>query len=203
MAYYRANLSPAAVASTRMRLGATPLLSMPVLGVWPARDGVLEEVRCGVGGGLEASGWGRLGPRCERCPRGRLIWRQGMKAGRLRSGPAKGPRLVRRVRWGLRRCGASGLPWGHIDVAAGLGAPTRTRLCPFLPPCAPQAQMTASELFVAPGRWRYARLEGAGHWPQRDAPDALSALLLGFLAEGGGPRGGGGGDSGMPPRARL
>jgi hypothetical protein len=48
-----------------------------------------------------------------------------------------------------------------------------------------EAQMAASGSYADAG-WRYARLEGSGHWPQRDAPGELAALLLGFLAEGGG-----------------
>jgi pimeloyl-ACP methyl ester carboxylesterase len=32
------------------------------------------------------------------------------------------------------------------------------------------------------GPWRYERVEGAGHWMQLDAPDAINALLLEFLA---------------------
>lgn len=31
------------------------------------------------------------------------------------------------------------------------------------------------------GKWRYERVEGAGHWIPRDAPDRLNALLLDFL----------------------
>jgi pimeloyl-ACP methyl ester carboxylesterase len=63
-----------------------------------------------------------------------------------------------------------------------------------------EAQMAASGAFVAPGRWRYVRLEGPGHWIPRDAPAQLSELLLGFLGEG---RGGGGGEGGNGARARL
>jgi pimeloyl-ACP methyl ester carboxylesterase len=87
--WYRANHSPAAIASTRIRHGACPLLAMPVMGVWPSSDGVLAE-----------------------------------------------------------------------------------------------AQMTASAGFVADLRlWRYERLEGAGHWAQRDAPNELNKLLLSFLGQ--------------------
>lgn len=89
--WYQANHNPAAIASTRIRRGTCPLLRVPVLGIWPTRDGALTE-----------------------------------------------------------------------------------------------AQMTASSEFVAdPGLWRYERLEGAGHWAQRDAPERLSALLVGFLGEAG------------------
>ena len=31
------------------------------------------------------------------------------------------------------------------------------------------------------GPWRYARLEGPGHWMQLEAPDRVNALLLDFL----------------------
>ena len=92
--WYRANHNPAAIASTRVRRGACPPLRVPVLGVWPSGDGVVEE-----------------------------------------------------------------------------------------------SQMAASGAFVAdPALWRYERLEGAGHWAQRDAPERLSRLLLGFLGGGGGAR---------------
>jgi pimeloyl-ACP methyl ester carboxylesterase len=41
--------------------------------------------------------------------------------------------------------------------------------------------MTGSARFVT-GPWRYERVDGAGHWLQLDAPDAVNALLLDFLA---------------------
>jgi pimeloyl-ACP methyl ester carboxylesterase len=41
--------------------------------------------------------------------------------------------------------------------------------------------MTGSARFVT-GPWRYERIDGAGHWAQLDAPDAVNALLLDFLA---------------------
>ncbi len=31
-------------------------------------------------------------------------------------------------------------------------------------------------------RWRYERIDGAGHWMQLDAPERVNALLLDFLA---------------------
>jgi pimeloyl-ACP methyl ester carboxylesterase len=31
------------------------------------------------------------------------------------------------------------------------------------------------------GPWRYERLDGPGHWLQRDAPDQVNTLLLDFL----------------------
>lgn len=40
-----------------------------------------------------------------------------------------------------------------------------------------EAQMTGSEIYVA-APWTYARIEGAGHWLQADAPERLAALLL-------------------------
>jgi pimeloyl-ACP methyl ester carboxylesterase len=43
-----------------------------------------------------------------------------------------------------------------------------------------EAQMTRSERNVA-GGWRYERVDGAGHWLQLEAPDAVNALLLDFL----------------------
>jgi len=45
-----------------------------------------------------------------------------------------------------------------------------------------EAQMTGSAAQVA-GPWRYERLDGLGHWPQLEAPDAVSALLLDFLGQ--------------------
>ena len=41
--------------------------------------------------------------------------------------------------------------------------------------------MTGSAGYVT-GPWRYERLDGAGHWMQLEAPDALNALLVDFLA---------------------
>jgi pimeloyl-ACP methyl ester carboxylesterase len=46
-----------------------------------------------------------------------------------------------------------------------------------------EENMTNSAKFVA-APWRYERIEGAGHWMQLEAPDALNALLLDFLATG-------------------
>jgi pimeloyl-ACP methyl ester carboxylesterase len=48
-------------------------------------------------------------------------------------------------------------------------------------PALTEAQMAASQRQVAPGLWRYERLEGCGHWVPRGAPRQLSALLLDFL----------------------
>jgi pimeloyl-ACP methyl ester carboxylesterase len=42
--------------------------------------------------------------------------------------------------------------------------------------------MIASEAYVAPGRWRYERLDGAGHWLQLEQPERVNELLLDFLA---------------------
>jgi hypothetical protein len=58
-----------------------------------------------------------------------------------------------------------------------------------------EAQMAGSAAFIedAPRRWRYARLEGSGHWPQRDAPEALAQLITGFLGDCGPEAGGSGG----------
>jgi pimeloyl-ACP methyl ester carboxylesterase len=44
-----------------------------------------------------------------------------------------------------------------------------------------EGQMQRSREHVA-GPWRYERVAGAGHWMQLDAPDAINALLLEFLA---------------------
>ncbi len=44
-----------------------------------------------------------------------------------------------------------------------------------------EAQMTRSAENVA-GPWRYERIDGAGHWMQLEAPDALNRLLVDFLA---------------------
>jgi pimeloyl-ACP methyl ester carboxylesterase len=43
------------------------------------------------------------------------------------------------------------------------------------------AALQVSEAVVAPGRWRYERVEGAGHWMMRDAPDRVNQLLAEFL----------------------
>jgi pimeloyl-ACP methyl ester carboxylesterase len=43
-----------------------------------------------------------------------------------------------------------------------------------------ESQMTRSVENVA-GPWRYARLDGPGHWMQLEAPDRVNALLLDFL----------------------
>jgi len=47
-------------------------------------------------------------------------------------------------------------------------------------PALTEIQMTDSAANVA-GPWRYACLEGPGHWMQLDAPDEVNALLLDFL----------------------
>ncbi len=44
-----------------------------------------------------------------------------------------------------------------------------------------EEQMTGSTAYLA-GPWRYERLEGVGHWMPLEAPDAVNALLLDFLA---------------------
>ncbi len=43
-----------------------------------------------------------------------------------------------------------------------------------------EAQMTGSSAYVD-GPWRYARVEGAGHWLQLEQPEQVSTLLLDFL----------------------
>ena len=119
------------------------------------------------------------------------------------------------------------LRWYQANLRPGAVAATRVApALPLLTVSAPvlgvypardgaltEGQMVGSARFVAPGLWRYARLAGSGHWPQRDAPGELSAALLAFLEEGGG---GGGGEQGQAaagagrggggregPRARL
>ena len=44
-----------------------------------------------------------------------------------------------------------------------------------------ETQMTSSADYVT-GPWRYERLDGPGHWMQLEAPAAVTALLLDFLA---------------------
>ena len=44
-----------------------------------------------------------------------------------------------------------------------------------------EEQMTGSAAHLS-GTWRYERLEGPGHWMQLEAPDAVNALLVDFLA---------------------
>lgn len=44
-----------------------------------------------------------------------------------------------------------------------------------------EPQMLVSSKFVREGLWRYERIEGAGHWVPRDAPEQLNKLLLQFL----------------------
>lgn len=46
-----------------------------------------------------------------------------------------------------------------------------------------EGQMMRSEKHVA-GPWRYERIEGAGHWMQLEASDAVNELLLDFLPAG-------------------
>ena len=47
-------------------------------------------------------------------------------------------------------------------------------------PACLEAQMTGSAEYVA-AEWRYERIDGAGHWLQLEAPDAVNRLLLDFL----------------------
>jgi pimeloyl-ACP methyl ester carboxylesterase len=93
----------------------------------------------------------------------------------------------------LRRPGrlTAGLNWYRANVGPeSLLAPP-----PALPPVAAptmgvwsdgdraltERQMLESELSVA-GSWRYERIDGAGHWMQLEAADALNALLVDFLS---------------------
>ena len=50
-----------------------------------------------------------------------------------------------------------------------------------------EEQMTGSAKHVT-GPWRYERLDGLGHWPQLEAPEAVNALLLDFLSGAARPR---------------
>jgi pimeloyl-ACP methyl ester carboxylesterase len=92
----------------------------------------------------------------------------------------------------LRRPGAltAGLNWYRANVPpAALLEPA-----PALPPVAAptmgvwssgdlaltERQMLDSAAHVA-GPWRYERIDGAGHWMQRDATDELNRLLVDFL----------------------
>ena len=43
-----------------------------------------------------------------------------------------------------------------------------------------EGQMQRSAENVA-GPWRFERVDGAGHWMQLEAPDAVNSLLLDFL----------------------
>jgi pimeloyl-ACP methyl ester carboxylesterase len=45
---------------------------------------------------------------------------------------------------------------------------------------------TGSARYVT-GPWRYGRVEKASHWIPLDAPEAVNALLLDFLAQTSGP----------------
>jgi pimeloyl-ACP methyl ester carboxylesterase len=47
-------------------------------------------------------------------------------------------------------------------------------------PAATEAQMVGSASHVT-GPWRYERIDGAGHWLQLEAPEAINRLLLEFL----------------------
>ncbi|KAL4440422.1 hypothetical protein ABPG75_003423 [Micractinium tetrahymenae] len=49
-----------------------------------------------------------------------------------------------------------------------------------------EAQMKASERYVAPGLWTYKKLSGFGHFIPREAADELNPLLVDFLAGTGG-----------------
>ena len=55
--------------------------------------------------------------------------------------------------------------WGEGDVATA------------------ERQMVESQKYVH-ARWRYERVEGGTHWSQLEAPEAVNALLLDFLADG-------------------
>ena len=43
-----------------------------------------------------------------------------------------------------------------------------------------EASMTGTAEYAA-DTWRYARLDGVGHWMQLEAPEQVNALLLEFL----------------------
>ena len=78
-------------------------------------------------------------------------------------------RSCRRSRWSSRR-----LPLPPVTVPAmGVWSSGDFALI--------EEGMTGSAEYVT-GPWRYERVDGAGHWLQLDAPDAVNALLLDFLA---------------------
>lgn len=47
-----------------------------------------------------------------------------------------------------------------------------------------EEQMKASSAIVAPGLWRYEKIENCNHWIPRNRPDLLNVLLLDFLQNG-------------------
>jgi pimeloyl-ACP methyl ester carboxylesterase len=83
-----------------------------------------------------------------------------------------------------------GLNWYRANIPPQSWAGPRTPLPPVGAPtlgvwstgdlALTEVQMTDSAGNVA-GPWRYERLDGPGHWLQRDAPDQVNALLLDFL----------------------
>lgn len=46
-----------------------------------------------------------------------------------------------------------------------------------------ESPMRTSDRFVDPGKWRYERIDGAGHWMQLDNPDYVNKLLLDWLRQ--------------------
>ena len=95
----------------------------------------------------------------------------------------------------LDRPGAltAALNWYRANIrpeafGGGAGIPLPPARCPVLgvwsggDVACGEAQVLASRQHVD-GPWRYHRVERAGHWIPLDAPDELSELLVGFLAE--------------------
>lgn len=44
-----------------------------------------------------------------------------------------------------------------------------------------EAQMLVSQQYVQPGQWQYVKIDKAGHWIPRDAPEQLNQALVEFL----------------------
>lgn len=74
-----------------------------------------------------------------------------------------------------------------------------------------EPQMLASRAYVAPGCWRYRRIDEGdggvggrvGHWIPRDAPEQLNRLLLQFLSDELDETGGGGSSSSSTMVSKL
>ena len=93
----------------------------------------------------------------------------------------------------LARPGAltAGLNWYRANVAPQLELGPRPELPPVAVPTlgmwSTQDRFLTEELMKrsaehVTGPWQYARIEGASHWMQLDAPQRVNELLLGFLS---------------------
>jgi pimeloyl-ACP methyl ester carboxylesterase len=90
----------------------------------------------------------------------------------------------------------AGINWYRANMSMAAFAATKPALPPFkldMPVLGLWSEreaylteegMKASEAVVAPGKWRYERVEGAGHWMMRDAPDRVNQLLAEFISSG-------------------